>query len=200
MYKVTKISKENNKIKIIYKIISLVIYIIMIPIIIFNFTMIIKSFINPTEIPDFFGYKNFIIVSGSIIPSININDTIIVKEVPQEEIKVNDIISFKQGEIITTHRVINIIEEEGIKKYQTKGDSNNTKDKELVTYKQIEGKYQFKLSGIGKIIEILKNKWTLITFISIVIICYWYGYRIDKRKIERSEKRKRYKNKNHSYT
>lgn len=200
MYKVTKISKENNKIKIIYKIISLVIYIIMIPIIIFNFTMIIKSFINPTEIPDFFGYKNFIIVSGSMIPSININDTIIVKEVPQEEIKVNDIISFKQGEIITTHRVINIIEEEGIKKYQTKGDSNNTKDKELVTYKQIEGKYQFKLSGIGKIIEILKNKWTLITFISIVIICYWYGYRIDKRKIERSEKRKRYKNKNHSYT
>ena len=200
MYRITKISEENNKIRILYKVISIMLYLIMVPIIVFNFIMIAKSFLNPTQIPDFLGYKNFVIVSGSMVPTINKDDTIIIKEVPQEEIKVNDIISFKQDDFITTHRVVNIIEENGMKKYQTKGDNNNSKDKELVTYKQIEGKYKFKLKGTGKIIEIVESKWTLVIFVVIIIICYWYGYRIDKRKMERSEKRRKYKYKNHSYT
>ena len=106
MYKIDKIQKENKRIHIIGKIISIVLYIILIPMIIFNFTLIIKSFINPNETPDFFGYKSFVIVSGSMEPTIMTGDAILVKEVPQSEIKENDIISFSQGEMIVTHRII----------------------------------------------------------------------------------------------
>ena len=63
MYKIDKVQKENKRMHIVMKIISIILYIILIPIIIFNFTLIIKSFINPNEVPDFFGYKNFVIVS-----------------------------------------------------------------------------------------------------------------------------------------
>ena len=63
MYKIDKVQKQSKRIHIIGKTISIIIYIILIPIIIYNFTLIVKSFIRPNKTPDFFGYKNFIIVS-----------------------------------------------------------------------------------------------------------------------------------------
>ena len=193
MYKINDFEKHNKKVKLIGKIASIIFYIIAIPIIIFSFTLIIKTFINPNEIPDFFGYKSFIIISGSMEPTIMTGDAIFVKEVPESEIKVNDIISFQDGETITTHRIIAITEENGIKKYTTKGDNNQVKDKNKVTYEEIEGKYQFKINGVGTMLHFLQNKIILILLILILIGCYWYSCRIDNRKMERKEKRKKYK-------
>jgi len=82
--------------------------------------------------------------------------------------------------------------ENGIKKYTTKGDNNNTEDKEQITYEQIEGKYQFKISQFGIITHILKSKITLIILVMIVILISCYKSRIQKRKQERTEKRKKY--------
>ena len=94
MYKLLKINMSNKRLKTIVKIISILIYIITIPIIIFNMTLIIKSYINPNETPSFLGYKNFTIVSRSMENTINKNDVIIVKEVSKDEIHKNDIIAF----------------------------------------------------------------------------------------------------------
>ena len=54
MYKIDKIEKENQKIHTIFKVISIVMYIIIIPIIIFSITLIIQSSINPSEAPEIF--------------------------------------------------------------------------------------------------------------------------------------------------
>ena len=93
MYEIDKIDKESKKMYFIGKFFTILLYIIITPIIFYNLTLIIKSCINPYETPDFFGYKNFIIVSGSMEKTIMTGDAIFVKEVPQEEIEVNDIIS-----------------------------------------------------------------------------------------------------------
>ena len=74
MYKLLKINMNNKRLKTIVKVISILIYIITIPIIIFNMTLIIKSYINPNETPSFFGYKNYTIVSRSMENTINKND------------------------------------------------------------------------------------------------------------------------------
>lgn len=192
MYKLNQIQKENQRIQTIGRVISAIVYIILIPIIIFNFTLIIKSFLKPNQTPDFFGYKTFIIVSGSMEPNIKKEDVIFVKEVPQNEIKINDIISFSQGETNVTHRVIEIIEENGIKTYKTKGDNNHTADREKITYEQIEGKYQFKISQFGMIIEILKSKITLVILILMIVIIYFYKNRMKQKRQQRKEKRRKY--------
>lgn len=196
MYKIDKIQKENQRIHTIGRVISAMIYIILIPMIIFNFTLIIKSFINPNKTPDFFGYKSFVIVSGSMEPTIKKGDAIFVKEVPEEEIKTNDIVSFSQGETNVTHRIIEIIEEDGIRRYKTKGDNNNTEDKEKITYEQIEGKYLFKINQFGIITQVLKSKITLILLITIIILIYCYKGKIEHKKQERKEKRKKYEEMN----
>ncbi len=196
MYEIDKIDKESKRMYIIGKIFTILLYIIIIPIIFYNLTLIIKSCINPYETPDFFGYKNFIIVSGSMEKTIMTGDAIFVKEVPQEEIDVNDIISFQDGEGITTHRIIAKTEENGVIKYTTKGDNNNVEDRQKVVYEQIEGKYQFKINGFGFIAEILKNKLTIIALVLIIILNFIQQRRIQNKKQERKKKRKEYEIKN----
>lgn len=193
MYKVNKINKEDTRIHITMRILSIILYIVLIPIIIFNFTLIFKSFINPDKTPDFFGLKSYIIVSGSMEPTIHVGDAIFVKELNQENIKVNDIISFKDGDSITTHRIVRIEEKNGITKYTTKGDNNNSEDKEKVTYSQIEGVYKFKINGFGVVIKILKSKVTLLILIIVILLNYWYNSRINNKKKKRKEKRMKYK-------
>ena len=186
MYKLLKINMSNKRLKTIVKIISILIYIITIPIIIFNMTLIIKSYINPNETPSFLGYKNFTIVSRSMENTINKNDVIIVKEVSKDEIHKNDIIAFFQNDEIITHRIIDTV---------TKGDNNLHEDKELVTYEQIEGKYQFKISGFGIILKILKNPITLVILIIILILNCLYAYNRKRKKEIRKQKRKIYNKK-----
>lgn len=193
MYKIDKIQKENQKVQTIGRITSAIIYMLLIPVIIFNFTLIIKSFINPNKAPDFFGYKNFVIVSGSMEPTIMTGDVILVKEVPQDEIQKGDIISFSQGGTNVTHRIIDRIQENGLTKYKTKGDNNNTEDKETITYNQIEGKYQFKINQFGIIIDILKSKITLMILILTIICIYIYKAKIEHKRQKRREKREQYK-------
>ena len=195
MYKLLKINMSNKRLKLIVKIISILIYIITIPIIIFNMTLIVKSYVKPNETPSFFRYKNFIIVSKSMENTINKNDVIIVKEVQKNEIHKDDIIAFFQNNEVITHRIVDVLEDNGVTKYLTKGDNNLHEDKDLVTYEQIEGKYQFKISGFGIILKILKNPITLIILIIILILNCFYGYNRKRKKEIRKQKREVYNKK-----
>lgn len=192
MYRINDFDRASKNMYIFEKIISILIYIIIIPIIIYNFTLFIKSYINPTEIPNFFGYKSFVIVSESMEPTIMTGDAIFAKEVRKEEIKEKDIIAFQDEGDINTHRIIKIENDNGVTKYTTKGDNNKNADKEKVTYEEIEGVYQFRIKGFGKLIELLKNKITLIILLIVLVLISFYQVRMSKRKLKRKEKRYQY--------
>ena len=151
-------------------------------IIIINTTLIIKSEINDNEIPDFFGYTPFIIVSGSMEPNIPVNDMIITKKIKSDDIKVGDIISYKDdtNNIVITHRVVSIQEVEGVKYFETKGDNNKSADKGFVSYSQIKGKYLFKIPLIGKVINYVRDPRGMILVI-LFIICIYILYDITVR-------------------
>lgn len=196
LYKISNFNESSRIMNIIVKIISIILYIIIIPVIIFNFTLIIKSFIYPNEVPDFLKIKTFVIVSESMEPTIMTGDAIFIKEVKQEELKVNDIISFKEkNSIINTHRIVAITNDNGITRYTTKGDNNIYEDKNKITYDEIEGKYLFKLNGFGRTIKIIQKKTTLIILLIILILISSYQIRISKRKLKRKEKRNEFNKK-----
>ncbi len=196
MYKIRDYKEIKNRNEKIKKIISIFIYIIIIPIIVINITLIVKSFIRPNKIPDFIGYKNFVIVSESMEPTIMVGDAIFVKKVPEKEIKINDIISFHDGECINTHRIVGVSEENGIKMYRTKGDNNRGEDKEKVSYSQIEGKYLFKINNFGNLIKVLQSKVTLAILILLVCCNTYFNYRLKYKRKARREKRKKYEQNN----
>ncbi len=171
-------------------------YIVIIPIIIYDMFLIVQTLLKPGVTPDFFGYKTFSIISGSMEPKININDIVIVKNVDKNQIKINDIITFKIEDETITHRVINIKQIDNKLIYTTKGDSNEVTDIEKIEYNQIEGKYVGKIPKIGKLLSILKNKYIFSIILIFLIISYMLQRKNIQKKITRKEKRQKYEEQN----
>lgn len=89
---------------------------------------------------NFFSYTVFQIGSNSMAPTITTNDLIVVKLT--KNVKIDDVITFKEGDALITHRLIS----KTAGGYVTKGDANNENDKHI-------GKKQV----IGKVTRILPN-------------------------------------------
>lgn len=190
MYKIEDFEKKKKRSINVLKIFNICICLIIIPIIIYNLTLIVKYIINPEETPDFFGYKTYEIVSRSMENTINKNDVIVVKDVPKTEIKLDDIIAFNNGEEVITHRVIDIENIDGKTFYTTKGDNNRYPDKDKITYEQIEGKYVFKINKFGYFLNILKNRYLLSILFVILVLCLVHIVMVKRRKKKREEKMK----------
>ena len=172
MYTIDKIERKKKRTITLIKIFNVVILLIIIPILIYNITIIIKYIQNPKETPDFLGFKTYEIVSRSMEDTINKNDIIVVKKVDKNEINENDIISFDNGNEIITHRIVDIENINGQTLYTTKGDNNRFADDEKISFEQIEGKYVFKLSKLGYLMNFLKNRYFLIILFIILILCF----------------------------
>ena len=184
-----KIKNYSNFIKFLF---IKLLYIIIIPIILYDIILIAQGILNPNSIPSIFGIKTFTIISGSMEPTFEIDDVIFVKEYNINELEKGDIISFVQGEDIITHRIDKIDKNEKETIFITKGDANNVTDTNKVKASQIEGKYIFKISKVGKILNILKNKVIFIIVIIILIICYLIEKNKISKKVKRKEKREKY--------
>ena len=175
------------------KILSIIVLIILLPVLIVNAVILINSIRNPEEIPSFFGWKPFIVLSGSMEAEICTGDLVIVKEVDPSILKKQDIIAFKEDEIVITHRIVDIIEENGIKKYITKGDNNNTQDKGYVVDEQVEGLYQFKITGLGNLAVFIQTPIGMVVSLSIPVLLLILVQMSENKKMQ-NEKNQKEKN------
>ena len=73
--------------------------------------------------PNYFGYTFFEVASGSMEPTLHVNDILFV-HITKKNLKENDIITFQGNNEIITHRIKFIDNDELI----VKGDANNTAD------------------------------------------------------------------------
>lgn len=144
--------------------------VIVLPFLIFNLTLIIKSKLYPDKIADFMGYKPFIVMSGSMETTINIGDLVIVKKVNSSSIHIGDIIAFKNGNIVISHRVKEVINDSETYKFKTKGDNNNVTDDFIVNSDAIEGIFVNKIPGLGSILLFLGKPIGLLMVILVIII------------------------------
>ena len=164
-------------------IIRILVLIVLSLILIYNVTIIFKSILYPNETPDFFGMKTYVVASGSMEPKLKIGDVVVVKETDKVNLIEGDIISFRQGQKVITHRINSILTVNGLTMYQTKGDNNNTYDNELVRYEEIEGKLIFKLSFLGNILLFLQQRNIIIVVIIIFyVLILWEGTKKKKTK------------------
>jgi signal peptidase I, archaeal type len=145
-------------------------------IVFFSLVILISAYRNPEHVPDFFGYKPLIVLSGSMEKEIYTGDLVVAKVVNIEELNKGDIVAFKNYEedgtfFVTTHRIVDVITENAEKEFITKGDNNNVNDEKPVKLENVEGKYLFRISGLGTVAMLLKTGLGLaIFFISIIAI------------------------------
>ena len=119
--------RELKKTEIMGLILKIVFLIIVIPIILMSIIVMIKANKYPDKIPDIFGYKPMIVLSGSMETAIYTGDLVFVKIVDTDKLNVGDVIAFRnEVDTVTTHRIINIVDKNGKIYFETKGDNNNT--------------------------------------------------------------------------
>ena len=84
------------------------------------------------------GYQVRIKASGlSMFPSIGTGDRITIS--PQKDVRIGDVIVFNRGGQIVAHKLVKVFEKEGIRYYQTRGDSSFRLD-QPITAGEILGK------------------------------------------------------------
>ena len=160
--------------KKVLNVLKVLIIIILSTLLIVNISIIIQTKRNSNAVPNIFGYKPFIVLSGSMESKIKVGDLVIVKEIDSNKLKKEDIIAFRDSEnSVTTHRIIEK-NKEGC--YKTKGDANNVEDKEIVCSKSIEGKYQFRISKLGNILLFIQKPLGFVVMIMSIVIIVLFIY------------------------
>lgn len=117
----------------------------------------------------FFGYRIFTVASGSMIPMYEIGDTLLVKNVPIEDITIGDAVTYQTSltngqRVNITHEVIDVEQDEmGKYAFHTKGIANNVEDP-IVGEDQVVGKvvHRFILLSILGYITVSKTLMLLV--------------------------------------
>lgn len=162
---------------------------LLIPILVINLYIMVQSKTNPNDIPGVFGYKPFIVLSGSMESKIHKGDLIFVKEIDPSTLKVNDVIAYRDGEdTVTTHRIIDIVENNDVTYFITKGDNNATQDLNLVAYEDVEGIYTGRFPGLGSMMNSLSKPTTIIVLVLIITAAFGIGFVISNKKIKDQER------------
>lgn len=145
---------------------------VMICIITISSVLFVKYIRNPKEVPSFLGYKPLTVLSGSMRPTFEPGDMVIVKQAKEEDIDIGSTITFKSQEntgSYITHRVIEKSIIDGQTVFKTKGDANNTEDNGNVQVNQVVGVYAFKVPLAGYISQFARSKYGFIIFIIIPV-------------------------------
>lgn len=162
-YKVKIIRKKDNPFKFILGVIS---YALFIWLLLVGVTLLI--YICSNKIREMKGddtpskYNAYVVLTGSMIPNINIKDVVITKAVDPSDLKVDDVITFQSSDprvpdITVTHRIKEIFYDDATQKYsfRTRGDNNNTADMYLCKQDNIFGKVIIRIPKLGYLQDLL---------------------------------------------
>jgi signal peptidase len=98
--------------------------------------------------------QSFVVVSGSMEPTLAPGDVVLVEETPNSEIQQGDVITFTQeaDQQPITHRVVEVRETDGERAFVTKGDANEDRDSGVVRPSNVLGVVNHDIPLIGHVI------------------------------------------------
>lgn len=157
--KATKKSRSERTMKIV----NVAINVLLVVVIVFAAICTYVSFVNTSGngVPSIFGLRLMSIQTPSMKPTIDDGDLIVSTAVDPEDLRPKDIITYWtniQGErVLNTHRIENIYDGGDFLIFETKGDANTSVDPLTVDSRELVGKYQFRIPGLGKVFDYLKT-------------------------------------------
>ena len=108
-----------------------------------------------------FGVGVSVVLSGSMEPTLSVNDLVIVRAA--ESYAEGDVVVYQSGSSLVIHRIVRVEDEYVV----TKGDANNTED-DPVSLSAVKGRMAFAIPFLGLPVRLLQS--TLGSFLVIVLI------------------------------
>ncbi len=131
---------------------------------------------NPMPMP--FGTGLAVVLSGSMEPTLKVNDVIIVRE--RDSYQVGDIVVYQSGHTLIVHRVIARDGETAV----TQGDANNAADAPIQV-SAIKGTVVARLPGLGVAVNALRTPAGILTILIAAFALTELSFRKEK---DRDEK------------
>ena len=107
------------------------------------------------SVPLLFGYRTFIVMSGSMEPAIHTGDVVVDKRIAPEEVQVGDVVTYRdpdrQNRLIT-HRVRGVRTSGGKVYFVTKGDANTDSQKWSIATDGTVGVVRFRVVKLGYVL------------------------------------------------
>jgi signal peptidase len=114
--------------------------------------------------------EGFVVLSGSMEPYMSAGDVVIVESVRPRNLRVGDVITFERGgDVPTTHRVIERIQDENGLGLRTMGDANEDPDAGVVRPAEVIGRVAFVIPVIGFVITFANTTVGMVAFIVIPV-------------------------------
>lgn len=144
-------------------------------------------------------FDAYVIVSPSMVPTIKIDDAIVVRREEGKNLEVGDIITFSSSDpsypgLTVTHRIVSKeLSSSGKYLFRTKGDNNSIMDPSIVDEANIYGKVILKIPKLGTVRRFLTTSYgfmfgIVIPALSIVVFDILKLFtRVKKKKIDEEE-------------
>lgn len=137
---------------------------ILILLLVISFNLMFK---RSTEVRFIFGYSFLDVLSGSMQPTIDSGDLIIIRDANIEDIEEGNIITYEANNSYVTHRVVDIHKAEGRTYVITKGDDNETNDTRPIQAEDLVGVYHTHIPKGGYALRFLTSIYGIITILII---------------------------------
>ena len=155
-------------------VIGTILCILLLPILVINLTLIAKSYIHKDQVPSVGGIFPMIVLTDSMYPEIESGDLIICRTADPEDIRLGDVITFfdpsGNGTTTVTHRVIEVMVDNGQISWRTKGDNNNAEDQVAVSAAELVGIYRSRIPGAGNVAMFMQTTPGLIICVGLPIL------------------------------
>lgn len=172
---------------------GILICVILAPILVLNIALIVQGFTQDNSVlPNIGGKFPLMVQSGSMSPTIEVGDLIIVT-VPEKgaEFGKGDVITFWDGEPggpLVTHRITEVTkDDDGKKAYRTKGDANSAEDAVLVYDKDIVGTYVTRIPYLGDVAMFMQTIPGLVVCVVLPLFIFVVYDVIRRRQLSKSE-------------
>ncbi len=117
---------------------------------------IMGLYILTSNFPMSFGFRSYLVQSGSMEPTIMTGDIVVIQS--QSEYRKNDVITFHDKENrVVTHRIANMETKDGTQMITTKGDANRSDDFDTIAPDQIIGKVTLTIPKLGFLVAYGKS-------------------------------------------
>ena len=135
-------------------------------------------------LPGMIGYHPVVVLSGSMVPTLNVGDVAVTRAAVPSQLEVGDVITYHSSSGLITHRIIDIEESPSGRLFHTQGDANATPDSEPTSEAAVVAKVAYRIPRIGFLMGLAETDAGMMMFIGgpVAILLLMWARDWDKRR------------------
>ena len=143
-------------------------------------------------VPGVIGYHPVVVLSGSMVPTLNVGDVAVTRAAAPAELKIGDVVTFRANSGFITHRIIDIEESPDGRLLRTQGDANATPDTELIPASAVVAKLSYRIPRIGFIMNFADTEMGMISLIAgpVVLLLLMWAREYDRKRSNKIKTRR----------